>query len=421
LQASLAFYEGRGTSDTAIHAAVVVTALVTILVRSHTEPKDWLIPLGSVMGLPLLMGWLLRKLDRRDLDAAPDPARLFRPVWMAAGLLVAFRLATLLGFGWKERIDFIAVLAVSIYFTPVALWIFARLWGRRYERWTFLVVWTLLLVLYPLTSWLARDLGALLIFPIPVMMMFALPLAEQLRWRHAGLALPFVCLVALFIVMPLVPALGWSPRLTGWTASDVELARSDKAAAEELLASRTRTDQNQLRLWNLIAPTELRQVGTQEAEGLVIVMANLRAYAGRGALGEGYLSVPLSEALRATHLDDNLSAVHVLAAFGWLGGLALLVLLCCLALAPVLALQGGGTGGLTSWITPRIAFGLMLLWTIAVAGLYMFSANVELLLFTGKNVYFLAAASRSDLVEGTLLVLFALWALAFQSGGKPRP
>ncbi len=60
----------------------------------------------------------------------------------------------------------------------------------------------------------------------------------------------------------------------------------------------------------------------------------------------------------------------------------------------------------------------MLVWTIAVAGLYMVSANVELLLFTGKNVYFLAAASRSDLVEGTLLVLLALWALAARSPGR---
>ena len=423
LQASMAFYEGRGASlDTAIHATLVVASLVTILVRSHTEPEDWLIPLGAVLGLPVLLGWLLRGLDRRDLDASPDPAHLFRPVWMAAGLLVLFRLVTLLGFGWKERIDFIAVLAVSIYYTPVALWIFARLWARRYERKTFLVLGTLLLVLYPLTSWLARDLGALLIFPIPVMMMFAFPLAERFRWRTVGMALPFLALVTLFAVLPWVPALGLSPRLTGWTASDVELARSDKTTAEELLASRTRTDQNQLRLWNLIAPTELRQVGTQEAEGLVIVMANLRDYAGRGALGEGYLSVPLSEALRATHLDDNLSAVHVLAAFGWFGGLALLVLLCALALAPVLALQGSSSAGtLTSWITPRDAFGLMLVWTVAVAGLYMFSANVELLLFTGKNVYFLAAASRSDLVEGTLLVLLALWALAFRRGGRPWP
>ena len=39
------------------------------------------------------------------------------------------------------------------------------------------------------------------------------------------------------------------------------------------------------------------------------------------------------------------------------------------------------------------------------------SANVGLLLFTGKNVYFLAASSLSDAAEASLLVLLALWAL----------
>ncbi len=413
LQATLALYEGRRVSwDTVIHAGVAVASLASVLIRSHASTGGWLLALGATTGTPVLLGWFfLPWLDWLRLDDPMGPVRTFRPVWIATAILVGIRLMTLLGLGWKERIDLGAMLAVSIYYTPMALWIFARLWARRSQRWTFLVLWCLLLVLYPLTSWLARDLGALLIFPIPVMMLFFLAFVEQPRYK-LGLAIPFLALLFVFLVLPWIPALGLSPRLTGWNAEDVEKARSDKSVAEDLLSSRTRTDQNQLRLWNLTAPTELRQVGTQTAEGLVIVMANLRDYAGQGTFGAGYLSMPLSEALRATHLDDNLSAVHVLAAFGWLGGLALLTLLSAWALVPVFALQGLSSGEITSWITPRIAFGLMIVWTISVAGLYMFSANVDLLLFTGKNVYFLAAASRSDLVEGTLLVLLAIWALA---------
>jgi hypothetical protein len=434
LQATLTLYDaGWWSRDALSHAVVVVSALATILFRSHASIVDWIMTLAAVLGIPMLLGLTLRLpkiwpwkkdipgflpwLDKRKLSTPMDPARPFRPIWWAAAILVLIRLTTLLGLGWKERIDLGPVLAVSIFYTPMVLWIFARLWGRRNERRTFMVLWILLLVLYFLTSALARDLGSLLIFPIPVMVLFALMAAEQ-GWSKASLAVPLTTLVILFVFLPWLPSLGLSPRLTGWTEADVEKARSDKAAAEDLLASRTKATQNQLRSWNLVAPTELRQVGTQAAEGLVIVMANLRDYAGRGALGEGYLSVPLSEALRATHLDDNLSAVHVLAAFGWIGGLALLIFLCAWAITPVLALQSSSSGGLTSWITPRIAFGLMLVWTITVAGLYMFSANVELLLFTGKNVYFLAAASRSDLVEGTLLVLLALWALVFQDEGR---
>lgn len=411
LQASLAVYEGRWrTWETLAHGLVVAAALVAILVRSHAEPQDAGLALAAALAMPLLLGLLLRWLDGRQLDTPVDPVRPFRPVLKAAVILIVVRLGTLMALGWKERIDFVAILAVSVYFTPMALWVFGRLWARRQEPRAFVFLWGLLLVLYPLTSWLARDLGALLIFPIPVMILFALPLVDDLRWRNAALAIPLAALFLLFVVLPWVPALGLSPRLTGLAPADVEVARSDKGTAEKLLASRTRTDQNKLRFWNLIAPTELSQVGTRQAEGLVIVMANLRDYAGRGALGTGYLGMPLSEALSATHLDDNLSAVHVLGAFGWLGGLSILLLLCAWALAPPLVLTGGA-GSLTSWITPRIAFGLMLVWTLAAAGLYMFSANVELLLFTGKNVYFLASASRSDLVEGTLLVLLALWAL----------
>ncbi|MES1245884.1 MAG: hypothetical protein ABUT39_30030 [Acidobacteriota bacterium] len=420
LQATLALYEERWSflsPEMLIHAGVVVAALATILVRSHGGTADWVLSLGAVLGVPVMLGWIfLPWLDRRQLDAPVNPARIFRPVLWAAALLLLIRLPTLGLLGWKERIDLGVVLAVSIYYTPMALWIFARLWARRSEGWRAVGAFALLLIaLYPLTFLPARDLGALLIFPIPVLLLFTLPLVEEGRWPNAALAAPFLVLIFLFVILPWVPELGLSPRLTGWTAADVELARSDKAVAEELLASRTRTDQNQLRLWNVTAPTELRQVGTQTAEGLVIVMANLRDYAGQGALGAGYLGVPLSNALRATHLDDNLSVVHILAAFGWFGGLAFLALLCAMALAPVLGLRA--QGGMASWLTPRTAFGLMIVWTIAVAGLYMFSANVELLLFTGKNVYFLAAASRSDLVEGTLLVVLALWALAGRRTG----
>ena len=51
----------------------------------------------------------------------------------------------------------------------------------------------------------------------------------------------------------------------------------------------------------------------------------------------------------------------------------------------------------------------------------MLSANIELLLFTGKNIYFLAASSLSDAVEGSLLVLLALWALAPESAPAAAP
>ena len=50
------------------------------------------------------------------------------------------------------------------------------------------------------------------------------------------------------------------------------------------------------------------------------------------------------------------------------------------------------------------------------AALYMILANLEILPFTGKNVYFLAASSGSDLLEGAILI-----ALAMTAAAKARP
>ena len=188
-------------------------------------------------------------------------------------------------------------------------------------------------------------------------------------------------------------------------AADLEAARTSPAAARELLAAGVDARANELRLWSWAAPEVLRRVGTTSAESLQVVMANLEAYATRGPWGEGFLGVPLSAALAATHLDDNLSAVHVLATFGWLGALLVLAVLVAWSVAPLLLRPGA------VW-TPRGAFGVLVVWSFVAAGLYMFSANVGLLLFTGKNVYFLAAASLSDLAEATVMAALALWAFS---------
>ena len=48
--------------------------------------------------------------------------------------------------------------------------------------------------------------------------------------------------------------------------------------------------------------------------------------------------------------------------------------------------------------------------TMFGAALYMLLANLEVLPFTGKNAYFLAASSGSDLLEGALLIALAMTA-----------
>lgn len=414
LQAALDLYERRPLGLlSGVHALVAAAGMVTTLVAARADAQEIALAVGiSLMALPIVMGLFgLPLLDRLPWSAPAAGTRWpFRLPWIVAGFLLAVRVITLFGLGWKERMDLIvAVLAVSLYAVPWALFIFALVWGRREHEQTWVHLWFLMAGVYGLLSWAARDLGALLIFPLPVMLLFALPLIEGKKpLSSILLALPL--LLVLFghaVVLPFFPLLR-----PGWTPADAEKARVDPAAAQSLFAKRTAADRNRLRLWNQFAPDRLREVGTNEAEGLVIVMENLDAYGSRGTLGEGWLGVPLSEPLRATHLDDNLSAVHVLAPFGWAGTLALLALLAGWVVLPLTA------AGSPDALDPRTAFGLLAAWTLGLSGLYMISANVGLLLFTGKNVYFLAAASLSDMAEASLLVLLALWALDSQPAPK---
>ena len=141
---------------------------------------------------------------------------------------------------------------------------------------------------------------------------------------------------------------------------------------------------------------------------------------GRGWLGAGYLNVQLAT-FRDTHLNDNLSAIHIFAPFGFVGALGVLALLAALALAPLAVFFAGNSDGPERAIDQRTALGIMALWTFSIAGIYMFAANAGAVLFTGKNVYLLAAASKSDAIEGGVLLLLALLALTPSKAVTTKP
>ena len=71
-----------------------------------------------------------------------------------------------------------------------------------------------------------------------------------------------------------------------------------------------------------------------------------------------------------------------------------------------------GTGEVSpSARTTRDLVGLFALWTPFVMAAYMILANLQVIPFTGRNVYLLAAFSGSDWVEGMTLFGGALWLL----------
>lgn len=386
------------------YAAVALSAGTIALARGGIDPFSIVIALALSLVLPAIFGiWLLPRLSRWFAAAAEDRGMAFRALLWVAGSLLVWRLLTLFGLGWKERIDLGPRFAVSIFYVPWALLAMALAWRER-ERWRgVFAVWVLLGVFFAAVPFLARDLGSILIFSLPPLLLFALPFFERPGVRTALLFLPLALAVLFYALLPAIP--NWRPLPT------YAEAREDSGKAEELVANKVAVKRNDLRFWSRLAPEELKRVGTTEAEGFLTVMENLRAYAARGPFGRGYLAVPLSAPLTATHLNDNLSAVHLLGPFGWVGALALLLLFCGWIAASVAGAPAAPDLGA---LPPRAAWGLLLLWTLALAALYMLSANVELLLFTGKNIYFLAASSLSDVVEGSLLVLLALWALGHQ-------
>ena len=189
---------------------------------------------------------------------------------------------------------------------------------------------------------------------------------------------------------------------------------TDKQQALNQIEDQLQKDQNRLRLWYQLAPNQIEEIGTEEGQSLGAALAHLDDYVScpkprwpACLAGHGYLSIPKPTVLAPYHLSDNVSAIHLIAPFGRLGGALFLALIAAVTLLYTAA--GVWRGGAIRLGSPRTYFGLATMWTILVPAVYMVLANLQVLPFTGKNIYFLAAASGSDLVEGTLLLVLAAW------------
>jgi hypothetical protein len=187
-------------------------------------------------------------------------------------------------------------------------------------------------------------------------------------------------------------------------------AYHDRTAERELEDQMQKT-QNILRIWYSVRPEDAGDFATSSAQNLGAAMAHLHDYGAcpdskwPGCLaGHGYLSIPRPTVLAPYHLNDNVTAIHLVAPFGRLGAAAFLLLLAAAALLYTRAAIGDDRA-----LPPPLRLaGIAALWTIFGAALYMILANLEVLPFTGKNVYFLAAASGSDLLEGAILIALAM-------------
>jgi hypothetical protein len=169
------------------------------------------------------------------------------------------------------------------------------------------------------------------------------------------------------------------------------------------------TDPNWLRLRAVFAPGQIPQVGNRAA-AIQLDQSVLLADLTGTLLGRGWLTPVDLGTFRwqATHLSDYLSASHLMAPFGRLGALALLLVLAAAAGAAV----SKRVQHPAPW--PQLA-GALAIWTLFGAAAYMVLANLLLVPFTGRNIYLLAASSGGDLMEGLGLLLMARIGLAYRS------
>jgi hypothetical protein len=152
---------------------------------------------------------------------------------------------------------------------------------------------------------------------------------------------------------------------------------------------------NAIRLLDLLSPAAVENLGIRSAYEQRTAMAEMRSY-GATRDGASWLHIPSPDALRQTHVDDNVIAVHILGPFGRIGGLGVAFVLLATVTA-VYSLKG-----------PMVLRSQLAVTIFAVTSLYMVLANVGWVPFTGRNFYFLAIASHSDLLEGGLLMLIAI-------------
>lgn len=415
--------EPRKPGDLALDLASPLAAVAVLAWTHHL----------GVLDLILVAAWGLAALWRAastppTKGAAPSPLARFAERWLRNGpepsaswrsgvLLLTIALAVRLALGaigWKERIDFgVTVLAISVIYTPLILIGFGRLlaasevrpagWGRPIVFWALLVVATFVV---PFT---VRDSGyALMFLPIAGV---AAGLAWRRRVARFPWAAPAVAAMALLLVLPTLGAIGaaHADRL-GLTAEMPRGLTDEQALAT--LDRQAKASQNLLRLYLIAAPEALGADVSTEAESLKIWSTQLSDYTGT-LLGRGYLTPANLTALKPVQATDNLTAIHLMSPFG---RLATGLFLALLAVAPIAA------WALTRAIAldARRATGLLSLWCLFGAAAYMTLANLQLVPFTGRNVYLLAPTSGSDLLEGAILVALAVWGLAERSAEAKR-
>jgi hypothetical protein len=289
-------------------------------------------------------------------------------------------------------------------------------------------VWVFVGLAFLATGLLVQDLGLFIVHALPAAFLLALLVA----WPAEGTAAPRPAsrdgararlwagygLAALLALLPLLLLPVFNRWPEGFVAAYDRVATLGEPAPEGLAdpAARLRAspEQQRFRLLMLANPELLSRVGIKPSEQAAVQYATIRDYASdAGWVGDGFASSSLPPHLGVTYLNDLMPMAFVLSDFGKLGmaGLALTYLAVLLAAAWALrgrAARGRRWGRQGAWIATAA------LLAFALPGIYMILANLNLLLFTGKNATLLALNSTSDVLEAGALLGLAAFGLALR-------
>jgi hypothetical protein len=408
---------GRG--ERAWEAPLAIAIFMAAMLAAFTPPAD-LATAAREAALPVIciaaaIGSIVLGVVRRPRVAATSDTAIVTqgPLQWLSGratlcagfvlVVVLARVVAALG-GFKERL---AGIPISLVYLPLALaGLAAFIYATRERRSAggAIVFGLLLLAAFVVAPGSVSDWG-FCIFGFAAAF-WVLPRGVAL-WRakaplSGSLWIAPSAVIALAAAAICVAPLFGSARLTDAVAHGADLS---DAQAVALLDQLTIRDPNAMRVWAITDPGRIDASGADLAEQHRAWSASLTDYTG-SLEGKGLLAQSrLPAALTADHMDDNVSAVHLMAPFGRLGAAAMLLLLFAQARWAAPQPASGQPA------SARTTLGLLALWTVFAAAAYMVLDNLQLLPFTGKNIYFLSPASTGDLWEGTVMFGLGLFAV----------
>lgn len=168
---------------------------------------------------------------------------------------------------------------------------------------------------------------------------------------------------------------------------------------------------DEVRLLRFAAPEKLELLGNRMSFEMMDQAASLEPLV-RNFWGRGYLEPSLiKNPVRKYQFNDNLLPVHITWPFGRFGLIALLGFIVVSAAVLVRRIP-------PKEVSVNDIISLIAATTIAWAAIYMALANLNLMPFTGRNVFLLAVTSGGDAIEGLVMILLATLGVVASGKGE---